>query len=233
MLLILYLCSMKTNIQDKNKSGIYCIQNIVNNKVYIGKSINIYRRIKNHIGALNMNFHKHENEYLINSWNKYGRKNFKYFVLEYLEINEKLLEERELYWIKEYDSTNPLKGYNLRIDVNSKCIVSERTRKKCSERNILRFSKQEERDKVSIRSKEFWKNNPDIKIKMSKKVKDTKLKKWRFFKMNENNDILETFDSVEEIIEKNPNYKWQNIYSVCNGYKKRIYGFKWKKELKI
>lgn len=233
MLLILYLCSMKTNIQDKNKSGIYCIQNIVNNKVYIGKSINIYRRIKNHIGSLNMNFRKHENEYLINSWNKYGRKNFKYFVLEYLEINEKLLEERELYWIKQYDSLNRLKGYNLRTDINSKCIVSERTRKKCSERNILRFSKQEERDKTSVRIKEFWKNNPNIKVEMAKKVKDTKLKKWRFFKMNENNDILETFDSVEEIIEKNPTYKWQNIYSVCNGYKKRIYGFKWKKEFKI
>jgi len=224
---------MKTNIQDKNKSGIYCIQNIVNNKVYIGKSINIYRRIKSHIGSLNMNFRKHENEYLINSWNKYGRENFKYFVLEYLEINEKLLEERELYWIKQYDSLNRLKGYNLRTDINSKCIVSESTRKKCSERNILRFSKQEEKDKTSVRIKEFWKNNPNIKVEMAKKVKETKLKKWRFFKMNENNDILETFDSVEEIIEKNPTYKWQNIYSVCNGYKKRIYGFKWKKEFKI
>lgn len=233
MLLILYLCKMKTNIQDKNKSGIYCIQNIVNNKVYIGKSINIYKRIKNHIGSLNRNSRKHENEYLINSWNKYGRKNFKYFVLEYLEINEKLLEERELYWINQYDALNPLKGYNLRTDINSKCIVSETTRKKCSERNLLRFSKQEERDKISIRSKEFWKNNPDVKIQMAKKVKESKLKKWKFFKMNENNDILESFDSVEEIIQKNPNYKWQNIYSVCNGYKKRIYGFKWKKEFKI
>ena len=51
--------------------------------------------------------------------------------------------------------------------------------------------------------------------------------------MDEKENILETFETIEEIINKYPQYKWQNIYSVCNGYKKRIYGFKWKKELKI
>lgn len=40
---------MKINKFDLNKSGIYCIRNIVNNKVYIGKSKNIYNRITQHI----------------------------------------------------------------------------------------------------------------------------------------------------------------------------------------
>jgi len=33
--------------------------------------------------------------------------------------------------------------------------------------------------------------------------------------------------SVEEIIKFNPNYKWQNIYAVCNGYKPTMYGYIW------
>ncbi len=35
---------MKSRIEDKGKIGIYCIYNKINNKVYIGKSINIYKR---------------------------------------------------------------------------------------------------------------------------------------------------------------------------------------------
>lgn len=46
-------------------------------------------------------------------------------------------------------------------------------------------------------------------------------------------DYIKTFDSVEDIILENPSYKWQNIYSVCNGYKKSYMGYIWKKELKI
>lgn len=43
---------MKINKFDLNKSGIYCIRNIINNKVYIGKSKNIYNRITQHIYLL-------------------------------------------------------------------------------------------------------------------------------------------------------------------------------------
>jgi hypothetical protein len=37
---------------------------------------------------------------------------------------------------------------------------------------------------------------------------------------------------IRIIIKANPNFKWQNIYSVCNGYKPTYMGFIWKKELK-
>ena len=77
---------MKINKFDLNKSGIYCIRNIVNNKVYIGKSKNIYNRITQHIYLLR-NKSKDENRYLINAWHKYGEDKFEYFVLEYLELD--------------------------------------------------------------------------------------------------------------------------------------------------
>ena len=55
---------MIQNKEDQNKSGIYVIK--INNKVYVGKAVNIYRRIKAHITALNTKS-KDENRHLINS----------------------------------------------------------------------------------------------------------------------------------------------------------------------
>lgn len=44
---------MKLNTKDKKKVGIYVIRNLVNQKVYVGKSVNIYFRMKQHITLLN------------------------------------------------------------------------------------------------------------------------------------------------------------------------------------
>ena len=66
---------MKLNRKEHlDKSGIYCIRNKVNNKVYIGKAKCIYRRIRQHINLLNKRS-KDENEHFINAWHKYGRQN--------------------------------------------------------------------------------------------------------------------------------------------------------------
>lgn len=222
---------MKAKIQDKHKCGIYLIKNLINDKVYIGKSINIYQRIQKHISNLRSKNLKGENTHFINSWHKYGEDSFDYIILE--ECKREFLKDKELYYILKYNSLDRAKGYNFRLDSESGMIPLESTRKKYSEACHKRFSKQEERDKVSIFFTKFWKENPEKKVEMSLNLKKSKQEKYRFFKMDEEENILEIFNSVEEIINKYPNYKWQNIYSVCNGYKKRIYGFKWKKELKI
>ena len=126
---------MKPN-NEHQKCGIYCIRNIINNKVYIGKSKNIYQRIQQHIYDLNNNNKKCENDHLRNAWNKYGENFFEYFVLEYLEENEKLVSERELYWMKIYNSLDNKKGYNLRSDSDSRMIVHKDTSEKISKRIV-------------------------------------------------------------------------------------------------
>lgn len=55
---------MKVNKNDLNKCGIYCIRNTINQKVYVGKSKNIYQRIIQHTYGLN-NKLKDENRHLI------------------------------------------------------------------------------------------------------------------------------------------------------------------------
>jgi len=61
--------------KNAKKSGIYKITNIVNNKFYIGSAVNIERRFKLHSYMLRYN--KHYNKKLQNSFNKYGKDNFK------------------------------------------------------------------------------------------------------------------------------------------------------------
>ena len=88
-------------------TGIYCIENIVNHKKYIGQSVNIKDRWKHHINSLKRN--EHDNKYLQRSYQKYGENNFKFYLLE--ECSKEELDEKEKYWIKKLDTYQ--NGYNL------------------------------------------------------------------------------------------------------------------------
>ena len=70
----------------EEKSGIYIITNLKNDKKYIGQSINIKQRRYDHLSKLRRNIH--QNEHLQNSWNIYGEENFCFEVLEYCPIEE-------------------------------------------------------------------------------------------------------------------------------------------------
>lgn len=87
-------------------SGIYYIYNIINGKMYIGESVDIYRRWREH--AQDLKDGAHDNVHLQRSWDKYGECNFKFNIIE--KCKEDDLLEREKYWIKFYDSFN--NGYN-------------------------------------------------------------------------------------------------------------------------
>lgn len=91
--------------------GIYCLKNNINNKVYVGQSVDILRRKKDHINRLRNN--RHDNKYLQYSWGKYKENNFDFFILE--ECSKENLDEKEKYWINKLKSNNPEFGYNLTI----------------------------------------------------------------------------------------------------------------------
>ena len=114
--------------------GVYCIRNIINNKVYIGQSVNIKRRWKKHRSELNRN--THNNKQLQNAWNAYGEESFEFVVLE--ECEEKDLDRIEIYYIKKYNATNRDYGYCEMDGGQEHRHHSEETKRKCGEKNIGR-----------------------------------------------------------------------------------------------
>lgn len=104
-------------------SGIYCIINIVNNKVYIGATKNLADRKSQHFSELRNN--KHPNEYLQNSWNKYGEENFAFVPIE-LNLSLNVIDKHETFWINQFRSTNDKYGYNLMLGGNY--LLSQRSK---------------------------------------------------------------------------------------------------------
>lgn len=90
--------------------GIYRLINNINDKVYVGQSINIEQRFKEHIYHLNSNSHHAYKLQMFYNQNKHN-KNFQidYDVLEVIE-NDKYLNTRESHYINLYNSYN--NGYN-------------------------------------------------------------------------------------------------------------------------
>ena len=246
---------------DKGKCGIYCIRNLINDKVYIGKAKDIYNRMISHRYQLRKKS-KDENRHLIAAWHKYGEDAFEYIIVEELELDEQILRDREDYWIVEYDATNRDKGYNLRRDSSTGCIVLEETRKLKSEvsmgennpnygnkwtdeqkKRMSEIKKEQYRTgEVKINSEnsrkgckkrnQHWEENPELKQQMKDKV-SAKIAEYDFYQYDKKSgELVKIWPSVHEILKEHPEWKRHNIYAVCSGEKPSIYGYKWKKVLK-
>ena len=91
--------------------GIYKITNLINNKCYIGQSIDINRRFSSH-----KSYKLKNSDYpLYQAFRKYGVENFSFEVIE--ECSIAALDEREIYWIDYFDSY--YHGYNQTTGGNS------------------------------------------------------------------------------------------------------------------
>lgn len=90
--------------------GIYKITNTVNNKVYIGQSIDIYARWKAHKKAYRSTTNSAYHLPLYCAFREYGEENFVFDIIERCQRNE--LNDEERRFIEQYQSDNPDYGYN-------------------------------------------------------------------------------------------------------------------------
>lgn len=168
--------------------GIYCIRNKINDKKYIGKSINIEQRFSAHKTVLVKTDRdkKKTNRYLHSAVQKYGLDSFEFTILEvFTDIDEDMLKDRELYWMDFYRSYERDSGYNLRRDSSTASIVHQETREIFSliflgegNPNFGNKWSDEQKSRMSdIKSQQFkdgmydWMKSPEWKAKLSENSK--------------------------------------------------------------
>lgn len=106
-------------------TGIYKIKSPTG-RIYIGQSVNVGRRWEHHIQMRD----KHKTTPLYRSLIKYTPENHKFVLLE--ECEKDKLNEREMYYIKKYDSFDSEHGMNLTKGGDSKVTFSKKTLEKMS-----------------------------------------------------------------------------------------------------
>lgn len=167
------------------ESGIYKISNPLNNKIYIGSSININRRWERHKNTLKRGVHP--NIHLQRSFDKLIKvnENFIYELLELCDVN--ILIQKEQFYI---DTLNP--EYNIaKVANSSKGIVRRKSTKEKIKNSLLGTKQSKEtvnKRKLALigqtRTKEqratmaiskLGLNNPIFKIGWNKQVEAMRL----------------------------------------------------------
>lgn len=117
-------------IDFRGKTGVYLIRNKVNNKRYIGSSLDIATRLSHHFGKLRKSCGNHD---LYKDICHYGRKNFDFEILEEVTKNNLLYTEQK--WIEklnpEYNKSHTtgglLEGKSISEYYKQKLLESHRT----------------------------------------------------------------------------------------------------------
>ena len=199
---------------------IYKIENQINHKIYIGKTehINPKRRWVEHQTDSKNPSRNHRALY--RAINKYGIENFTFVVLEETDNPE----EREIYYIQEYNSYHY--GYNETLGGDGRKYLE------LPEQDICKFYLSHSLGETALYfghdsdtiKKVLYKNNISIisgqernKLNLSKAVA----------KLDKNTDeVLEIYPSVLEAERQNQCHS--HIKDVCHGKRKTAGGFKWK-----
>lgn len=223
---------MGANFKYPKAAGIYKLTCANNGKIYIGKSINIKKRLGEHRRAKG-GYHLH------NAISKHGWDSFNVEILEIFKIFDKLkdnntLLEIEADYIKLFDSTDPSKGYNLckySTDSTGR-IASRETREKMSKAklgNTIWLGKthsEESKEKVrqaNLGKSGFKHSQISIeKMKLSKLGKNhsdqTKLKISRSKKGSKHNKVGVNKEATLEYYSALDNYLKNYGVSLNNNY---------------
>ena len=143
--------------------------NLINGKIYVGSSINLRDRRKQHFTMLRCK--RHPNRYLQNTFNNHGEHNFEFKVFKLIE-NKKDLIEQEQCLMDKTKCTDRKYGYNIapRAQSNLGERYTEETKRKMSKDRIGKFVSEETKQKIS-KSKKGHKKSKETRERMSKAKK--------------------------------------------------------------
>jgi group I intron endonuclease len=155
---------------EKKLSGVYLVKNRLNEKCYVGVSVNIHSRWRQHkYWAKN----KEVVSKITNAIKKYGVENFEFSIIELCDKD--LFEEKERHWIKKYDSV--LSGYNLTYGGSIRKIVSDETRLKMSKSKIGVPKSESHKKKIAEANGSKESREKFSKLNLGRKLSDETKKK--------------------------------------------------------
>jgi len=169
----------KYNREDTPFGYIYRATNIQNRKNYIGQTrtdswrenqIPIKERWKKEVGEAYSKERRGEDlRYIERAIVKYGPENFKVKEQD-VSYSQEELDDKETQYIKEYDTMNPEKGYNLK-EGGLGGAPSEMTREKLSSVISEKWEDPIYREKMSESRKEMWQNPEARLVKNNGKIR--------------------------------------------------------------
>lgn len=209
----------------RNSGGIYKIENMINGKVYVGKTVNFRKRYVSYKSSYFNNTPRQINSYFRSAIDKSKPENFTFSVLEFCGVE--IMAERELFWMVELSSTKLDSGYNLRMDSSTGMITHDSTREKISKRIKREYADGTRSvEAVSAFFTEMWKDE-QLKDQMRQQVSESR--RSFFIQSTKDGNIVAVWNGINQITNHNRDYKWQNVYAACNGSKKTYRGFLWKR----
>jgi group I intron endonuclease len=78
---------------QKEKTGVYCLVNLINGHIYIGSSSNLAIRMRNYLNTNFLKNKKNTNMPIIQALLKYGKNNFSVLIVEYVDVKYLALRE--------------------------------------------------------------------------------------------------------------------------------------------
>lgn len=145
---------------------IYRFKNNVNGKVYIGQTTkSLHKRVIQHLTNSRPTTKAHKT-YFHNALNKYGIENFSLDIIERCSSQEEL-NEREIYWIAYYKSTDKKYGYNIDSGGNlgkSTSKLSKEHRQALLAANLGKQRSKTTKQRLKQVHKQLW-EDPEFKAK--------------------------------------------------------------------
>lgn len=175
---------------DEYYGVVYKITNKINNKIYIGQTIqSIENRFNGHCSQPNV----HKKMPIAWAIKKYGKENFKIEVIYYAK-NKNDLNEKEMYYINFYNSRKKDIGYNISTGGSAGNNYCASIRKKSND-HCQKISK----------SKKGKKQDLCVVLKHASMAKDP-IPTGYIYKKRKNKSIKQIKKSESKIKEKNPMY---------------------------
>jgi len=196
------------------RSGIYCIRNIVNNKIYIGSTVDFDKRWQDHKRKALGSYHK--NKHLQSAILKYGIDNFNFEILEFVSTDK--LFEREQFYLDTFKPFDKV-GYNKAIKSGGGLLV---------DRSVF----------IGKNNPMFGKSAKDIVIKKYGEAKWSEMNRARqtncrgknnkpILQLTMDGDFIKEFHSITEAAD-HIGIHLSGIQQVCTGRKNSAGKYKWK-----